>query len=230
MEAHLATNAQPFAAAREDFERLVARLGTAEVTAMSHSQVETLLFAEGNVVLRRLFQGYVDSLGNGTATAPVRGPEGAERTHRREAGRNLMTRFGPVRLERVGYGCREVEMAYPLDAQLNMPPRLYSFGLERLVAQEIAKNSFAQAAMTVERTTGAHVPKRQVEDIALRAALDFDAYYGEVERAAALGAADSGPILVITADGKGVVMRKEDLREVTRKAAETTLTPEEPTR
>jgi hypothetical protein len=101
-----------------------------------------------------------------------------------------------------------------------MPPQLYSFGLERLVAQEVAKVSFAQSAATVERTTGAHVPKRQVEEIALRSARDFDGFYCEVERAAALGAADSGPILVITADGKGVVMRKEDLREATRKAAE----------
>jgi hypothetical protein len=111
-------------------------------------------------------------------------------------------------------------MAFPFDAHLNIPTRLYSFGLELLTAQEIAKNSFAQAAITIERTTGAHVPKRQVEEIALRAALDFDAFYSEVERAAAFGAVDSGPILVITADGKGVVMRKEDLREPTRKAAE----------
>jgi hypothetical protein len=221
MEAHATTIAQPFAAAREDFDRLIGRLGAREVRAMSHSQVEALLFAEGNEVLRKLYQGYLDSLGTGSATEPVRGPEGAERTHRRQAGRNLMVRFGLVRIEREGYGCREVSMAYPLDAQLNMPPHLYSFGLERLIAEEIAKASFAQAAATVERTTGAHVPKRQVEEIALRAAADFDAYYREVERAAAMGAAESGPILVITADGKGVVMRKEDLREATRKAAET---------
>ena len=94
-------------------------------------------------------------------------------------------------------------MAYPLDAQLNLPPRLYSFGLERLIAEEIAKASFAGTAATMERTTEAHVPKRQVEEIALRAAVDFDAYYRQIERSAGLGAAESGPILVITADGKG---------------------------
>jgi hypothetical protein len=220
MEAQFAKIAQPYSAAREDFERLIAKLGTSEVVAMSHSEVEALLFMEGNEVLRKLFQGYMDSLGNGAAEGAVRSPDGTERTHVREAGRNLMTRFGPVRLERFGYGSRETKMAYPLDAHLNMPPRLYSFGLERLVAEEVAKNSFAQAAATIESTAGAHVPKRQVEEIALRAAADFDAYYWQVERAAALGAMDSGPILVITADGKGVVMRKGDLREATRKAAE----------
>jgi hypothetical protein len=220
MEACLAPNAQPFDAAREGMERLITKLGTPDVCVMTHSQAEALVFQEGNLVLRALYQGYLDSLGNGTAAGPVRGPEGAERTHKREARRKLMSRFGPVRTDRMGYGTREVEMAYPLDAQLNMPPRLYSFGLERLVAQEIAKNSFAESAATIQSTTGAHVPKRQVEEIVLRAAQDFDAFYSEVERAAGLNVEGSGPILVITADGKGVVMRKEGLRSATRKAAE----------
>ena len=56
MEAHFGTNAQPFAAAREDFDRLIGRLGSAEMSTMSHSQVEALLFSEGNTVLRKLFQ------------------------------------------------------------------------------------------------------------------------------------------------------------------------------
>ena len=86
---------------REHFERLIGQLGTREVMAKSHSQIEALLFEEGNAVLRKLFQGYLDSLGDGTAAEPVRGPEGAERTHRRSAGRNLMTRFGAVRIERL---------------------------------------------------------------------------------------------------------------------------------
>jgi len=220
MEAHLATDAQPFDPARRHMDDLTAKLSTPEVRAMTHSEVERLVFKEGNELLRKLYQGYLDSLGNGDVATPVRGVEGAERTHRRETARNLLVRFGPVRVRRIGFGCREVGMAYPLDAQLNMPPRVYSFEVERLVAEEIAKNSFAQAAATIERTTGAHVPKRQVEEIALRAPADFDAFYAEVERAAALAASESGPILVLTADGKGVVMRKEDLREATREAAE----------
>lgn len=57
---------------------------------MNFSQVEAPLFAEGHAVLRKLFQGDLDSLGNGAARVFVRGREGAERTHLRAAGRNLL--------------------------------------------------------------------------------------------------------------------------------------------
>lgn len=51
-----------------------------------------------------------------------------------------------------------------------------------------------------------------------RAAVDFDAFY---TRNAPDPNEQSSGILVLSADGKGVVMRPEDLREATRKAAQT---------
>jgi hypothetical protein len=71
----------------------------------------------------------------------------------------------------------------------------------------------------IRDTTGGHVAKRQLEELTIRAAQDFDAFY-ELRHARAYPNQDSGPILVISADGKGVVMRPCDLREPTRKAAE----------
>ena len=63
---------------------------------------------------------------------------------------------------------------------------------------------------------GTKVPKRQVEELARRAAQDFDAFY--LQRA--VSAEETTPsILAISADGKGVVMLRRDLREATRKAA-----------
>jgi hypothetical protein len=52
----------------------------------------------------------------------------------------------------------------------------------------------------------------------MRAAQDFDAFYEERQRRAHADA-ETGPILVLTVDGKGVVMRPEDLRAATRRAA-----------
>ena len=220
MEAQELRVAQEFASAAESFGRLVTKLGSSEAATMTHSQVESLLNVEGTELLRQLFQGYLDSLGTGTCAKPVRGADGVERTHERLAGHNLMSLFGPVRLERMGYGLQEMAPLYPLDAQLNMPPRLYSLGLERRAAQEVAKNSFGESTAAIDSTTGAHVPKRQAEEIAIRAAADFDAFYLRSERAAHLAAAQSGSLVVVTADGKGVVMRREDLRQATKAAAE----------
>lgn len=63
--------------------------------------------------------------------------------------------------------------------------------------------------------TGQHVPKRQVEEeLAQRAAVDFEAFYQQA------GPARAGPdnVLVISAGGKGIVMRPEALRPGTAKA------------
>ena len=53
----------------------------------------------------------------------------------------------------------------------------------------------------------------------VRAAEDFDAFY-EARRAAEGEPAPEGSVVVLTFDGKGVVLHREDLREATRKAAE----------
>jgi hypothetical protein len=57
------------------------------------------------------------------------------------------------------------------------------------------------------------VPKRQTIAIVQSASADFDAFY------AGRTAVEGGPILVHSADGKGVPMREEGLREATRKRA-----------
>ena len=75
---------------------------------MTHAEVERLLQTEGTELLRRLFQGHLDSRGVGEATAPIVGGDGCARTHARVSERELVTVFGPVRLARMGYGQRGV--------------------------------------------------------------------------------------------------------------------------
>lgn len=65
--------------------------------------------------------------------------------------------------------------------------------------------------------TGVTIPKRQLEELAERSAVDFGAFYKQRVPAANGATAD---LLVISTDGKGISMRREDLREMTRKAAE----------
>jgi len=70
-----------------------------------------------------------------------------------------------------------VASLHPLDAQLNIPPERYSLELRHRVAENAAKSSFDETLETIEKTTGGHIPKRQVEELTQRAALDFDAFY-----------------------------------------------------
>jgi hypothetical protein len=86
------------------------------------------------------------------------------------------------------------------------------------VAIEAAKNAFDEGVETLETYTGAHVPKRQFEELVVRAAQDFEDFY-EARQANSRATPHTGSILVLTVDGKGVVMRPEDLRDDTRRAA-----------
>src|ERR1019366_6558154 len=133
--------------------------------------------------------------------------------------RRLATIFGTVTVRRTGYAAHDAETMFPRDAELNLPPELYSHGVQRRAADEVIKTSFDQAVAAIASTTGAEVPKRQLEELAGRAAEDFDAFYEGRSAAAVREAAKTGEILALSSDGKGIVMRTADLREATRKAA-----------
>lgn len=210
--------AEPFAPAREKFEELVLHLQTEDVLAMTHGDFERELEEQGRELLRRLYQGYLEGRGPGEVKGPVVGIDGVERPRQREQERTLTSAFGDVKVTRTGYGAEGVTSLRPLDGELNLPPERYSHRVRQRVAEEAAKNSFDEVVKTLEQTTGAQVPKRQVQEMVERAAQDFAAFYEDRKTQAT--EPGSGTVLVLSADGKGVVMRTEDLRDETRKAAE----------
>jgi hypothetical protein len=129
----------------------------------------------------------------------------------------LETLFGRVQVRRVGYSARGEGSLYPLDAVLNLPPDAYSDGLRRRVAEEVAKVSFEEAVRSVARTCAGQVPKRQGEELAVKIAQDVEAFYATRQAPAP---ETSEVVLVMSVDGKGIVMHATDLRAATRAAAE----------
>ena len=187
---------------------------------MTHSEIERELRERGREIMRLMLQGYLDSRASEEAAEPVIDAQNVERTSKRQQERALETEFGTVSVERVGYGGPPGgESLHPLDAALNLPKERYSHELRRRAAEEAAKSSFDEVVEALSRHTGAHVGKRQVEQLVVRAARDFDAFYEDRQRRADSNTT-AGSIVVLTFDGKGVVMRQQDLREATRKAAE----------
>jgi hypothetical protein len=134
-----------------------------------------------------------------------------------EAGRErlLATRFGEVVVTRIAYRTPGLPDLHPADAVLNLPAEKHSHGLRRLAAVEAARGSFDAAGAAIERATTVRVGKRQVEALAMRAAADVDAFY----TARTVEPAPDGDLLVLSFDGKGVVMRPDGLRAATAKAA-----------
>jgi len=220
MQAQAPATANPFAAAHAHFDRIVGRLSSTEMLTATHADLEDALHAEGMTLLRQLYQDHLDLRAQRERPREVRGADGALRAERRQMDRRLMTRFGLVEVSRLSYGAPGRGSLRPADAELNLPVESYSHPLRRLVAETASTMSFEETVEAMARTTGATVAKRQAEEMTQRAARDFDAFYQQRAVVCSSEAAARGEVLVVTTDGKGVVMRHEDLREATRTAAE----------
>ena len=205
-----------FASSREHFEQVVSFLGTDEAMVLEHGALEERLERDSREVFRRLFQDHLVVRAQREARVEVVDAAGTVRT-RVESGhrRALATVFGEVDVERMAYRSRGEENLHPADASLNLPEEKHSHGLRRWAAVEASRGSYDGATDAIERATGQKVGKRQVESLVQRAAADVDDFY---EQRSGLGGAPEAA-LVISVDGKGIVMRPEALRKAARKAA-----------
>lgn len=208
-----------FSAAREHYASIVKHLQSQEMGGVEHGAVEEYLWHEGTELLRRLLQGHLDlRCHREQKLESVVGSDGVERRHVREGcERRLMTLFGEVEVRRKGYSARGECSVFALDAELNLPEDTYSHGLRRRVSEEVSRHAFDEAVERVAKTTGGKVPKRQAQALAKEVSGDFEAFYEGREVKEVEATPDP---LVMSVDGKGVVMRASGLREATRRAAE----------
>ena len=132
--------------------------------------------------------------------------------------RVLSSVFGQVTVRRLAYRRRGCENLYVADAQLNLPTERLSHGTRRLAAVESSKGSFQEATEHVREITGLEISKRQVQELARAAAVDFDDFYANQARSA-VDRENPDDVLVISCDGKGIVMRPDGLRPQTQAAA-----------
>jgi hypothetical protein len=207
-----------FSSSREHFELVVDFLDAEEAFGLDHGALEARLEVSSRELFLRLFQDHLDLRAQrevriegvvdfaGTARASI------EVGHHRA----LCTVFGEVNVERLAYRRRGEENLHLADASLNLPEEKHSHGLRRWSAIEATRGPYDEATAAIERGTGQKVGKRQVESLTQCASLDVDAFYAE--RSAPQCA--PGDILVLSVDGKGIVMRPEALRGATKKVAE----------
>jgi hypothetical protein len=207
---------EAFAGAREQFAETEEWLA-AKAAGLQHADLEEQLEARGRELMRRLFQGHLDLLAaREERRGDVAGEDGTART-RAERGRTrpLVTRFGQVTVSRIAYRSPGLPNVHVLDAALNLPEEKQSHGLRKLAAVEAARGSVESAQAAVARATGVTIGKRQLEELARRAAADVEAFY--LQRV--IEPAPEGHPLVLTFDGKGIVMLPGALRPATARAA-----------
>ncbi|MCA1680445.1 MAG: ISKra4 family transposase [Actinobacteria bacterium] len=216
MSAPVEAVAGEFEKSRELFEALIGFLEGERAAGLEHSELEARLEDDGRELLRALLQDHLDLRAvREQRVEAVAGADGVRRgAVERGHERTLQSVFGEVSVGRLAYRARGAANLHPADAALNLPAERHSHGLRRLAAIESSRGSFDEGVQAIERATGQGLGKRQLEELAGRAAADFDAFYAERERAPD----EDGDVLVLSCDGKGVVMRPDALRAQTAKA------------
>jgi hypothetical protein len=215
IQAHPALVRDPFQAARDKFEAMLAWLRGPD-GPVDHSVAEHGLDERGKEILRQAEQDWLDELFAAEKREAARMPR-PEGTTVRGHGRQLEGLFGRVVVWRLGYTDGKRATRFPLDARLNLPEEVYSHPLGKRTVEEGRMGAWDHAVERVDATTGGHVPKRQAEELAVAATVDFDTFYAQRPANDSVG---PSALLLASSDGKGVRMLPKALREATRKAAE----------
>ena len=211
------TGPDAFAASRDRFEAVVGYLRGPDALRLEHAELEVRLSADMREVIRQLYQDHLDlRTANEERLDDIVSVAGApHRAIETDHARPLSTIFGEVTVRRLAYRHRGEQNLYPSDAALNLPEEVHSHGLRELSAIESTRGSFEEAREAIRRACGAALGKRQVEQLAQRSAVDFEDFYEAAEHAEA----GVGDVLVLSCDGKGIVMRPDALRPETARAA-----------
>jgi hypothetical protein len=194
----------PFTGSRTCFEDLIGWLEGTEAATLTHAQLEEQLDRRGRELLRRMYQGQLDLRALREQRTAVTDAEGVP--HRAvETGhvRGLSTLFGSVQVTQLAYRHRGHANLYAADGLLNLPAERHSHGLRRLAAIEASRGSFDEAAAAIGRRTCTAIGKRQVESLTARAAADVGDFYATRRPPPSA----ENDLLVVSADGKGIVMR-----------------------
>ena len=138
--------------------------------------------------------------------ARVRGRTGWRATSGACTSAGFATVFGEVRVKRLGYGAPGWTACTRWMRSSTCPPGSTRWGCAAWRPSRPPSVLRGHGGGAWREHTGKTMGKRQVEELVQRAALDFDAFYAS----AVPRPAGEQPILVLSADGKGVVMLPRD--------------------
>jgi hypothetical protein len=214
---HPAPGPHAFAASRALLEKMITRLGGADMMGCTQQTLEDYVTTDGRELERQLMQDNLDA--RAAAEQRLRQVTGADGVLRRrvetEHRRLVATTVGGVEVTRLAYRAPGAANLHPADAQLALPQRRHSFPLQRLVVHEVAAGSLRSAREAIIRTTGAHLGTRQLMEITTEAASDVREFYQQADAPQPETARPDGgrPVLVLSIDATGVTMIPADLRE-----------------
>ena len=202
------TQEQAFLKAQAQLTDLIAFVRAAPADGLRIDQVERGLFERLLQLGLSLLTAHLAAHGDGaigdTATAPDgqvcrKLPDPHERTYR--------SVFGPLTISRAAYGSREGQKIawVPLDARLGLPAGEFSYLLEDWSLRFCLRGAFAEGRGSLAELLGLRPSVRSLERMSRAVAEAVPAF---TDSRPTPPPHEEGELLVLTADGKGVPMRR----------------------
>lgn len=210
-----------FLKARANLDRLIEIIQRAGKENKRFDEVERLIFTELLATGFHLISAFVAAAGDGdmgqTLEIPAvdETPAGAGRAPATRAARrlekpharSLVSIFGKLEITRYVYGTREGQKieAVPLDARLGLPAGEFSYLLEDWQQRMCVKESFEEATGNLKEILGV-APSVRAAEVMNRQMAEFAPDFRTNQPPPP--AEEEGELVVFTADGKGVPMRR----------------------
>lgn len=120
-----------FSDAQEQLDQLIKQLQSEEQSNSEHGDIESFINKEGQEILRRLLQGWLNlKAANEDKRINVNSVSGDKLNHARlDTSRPLNSLFGQVTVTRIGYSQINKSSVFPVDAELNLSTNSYSDGI-----------------------------------------------------------------------------------------------------
>src|SRR6266446_2930918 len=196
------------------FWSLVERLHCAADQQQPIHQVEEIIFRDLLAMGLELLQAFLSLSGDGDAgpdlTVPGAGRDDPPQVLPRldqPRRRSYLSIFGGVEIARVGYGHDRLEAA-PLDARLHLPRRQYSYLFQQWLGVFVVDDAHAEAIKKLQTILGLEVAVKASEDLNREQGSDVEPFQNHLPTPEAT---KEGPLLVVTADCKGVPLVRKAL-------------------
>lgn len=194
--------------AEEEFQNMIETVQQAAANGVMIHEVEGDLWERLLKIGRLTLQGYVDSQGTGDL-GPILAYEGRE-LHRLDEvfDRRYVSIFGELLISRTVYGTRLTQKleVIPLDGRLGLPESDFSYVLQGWDQSFCVQNSYDKSRNNIQRILGLGQTIGSLEQMNRCMAEDVDGFH-DSQPVPSPEKEDS--ILVLTADGKGVPMRRD---------------------
>jgi hypothetical protein len=215
------TQETEFLKAQQQFQRLCDLMRQASREGWRLDEIERRAMPELMRLGLEFLTGHVERQGTGDAGREVTYDNRTLRRSEELHSRRYLSIFGELRIDRYVYAVREGQKAeyVPLDARLGLPAGENSYVLEEWQQRLCVKDAFGQSVEDLKAILGQGVSVRTAEGMN-RSMAEYAEGYRVTQPLPP--SEEEAELLVVTGDGKGVVMRRplaEELREANASVA-----------